>query len=169
MIKDDMKDLIENFEVIITQDFVDYRDGEYNKRTYNQHKPNMNSLALEYYLLKDKKVQPPSHVWRNDFIFDDKKIDVKRIFSEYFNLESSKKVQQLLESEQIKQLDYLTFYKQLAYRNGQFFNDNYDMLMPGDTLNFKFIGIHTPTRALRNVQPSVKKKDGYYVRTSYLR
>lgn len=167
-IRQELIDIVNNFDVEVSQDFIDYRDGEWEKRTYSEHKPNMNALVFEYYLIKNGLIEESSN-WRNDGIYKDHKIDFKRISSGgYWNIMDSKKVQQILESEQRNQVDILLFYKQYVTRNGRKVNDNFDVLIEGDKIKFEFVATGSPSKILRYVKPSFKQKNGYYVRMDEL-
>jgi len=161
-----LKNIINEFKVTITQDFIDHRNAEYAKGTYSTFEPNLNALALEYYLLKENKVDAPTHRWANDFVYESKKIDVKKITTQFFNLKSMKKIHQLIECEDNKDLDLLVFYNQLTTRNGAVINASTELLEVGDKLEFTFITMQTPKHVVKHAKPSMFNPREFFVRMS---
>ena len=97
----------------VTQEFIDFRDGEIAKGTYNSNNDykNCDYLLLEWWLKKNKLVNENSHEWRHDFIIKGLgKIDVKWIKTTWFNIKENKTRLQLKDSIKMKELDYFLFY-----------------------------------------------------------
>ena len=71
-------------DIEVTQEFIDFRNGEIAKGSYNKKNnyKNCDYLLLEWWLKKYKLVNENSHEWRHDFIIKGLgKIDVKWIKS----------------------------------------------------------------------------------------
>jgi len=135
----------------VTQEFINFRDGEIAKGTYNPNNDykNCDYLLLEWWLKKHQYVNENSHEWRHDFIIKGLgKIDVKWISSKYFNIKEAKSKNQLIESINIGELDYFLFYTHPKIER---------KYIIGDILSHKYIDILPAKRVMDNLIDSNDK------------
>ena len=138
----------------VTQEFIDFRDGEIAKGTYNSNNDykNCDYLLLEWWLKKNKLVNENSHEWRHDFIIKGLgKIDVKWIKTTWFNIKENKTRLQLKDSIKMKELDYFLFYTHPEISR---------KYVVGDILPHKFINILAANKVITSLAESTTK--GWY-------
>ena len=142
-------------DIEVTQEFIDFRDGEIAKGSYNSKNnyKNCDYLLLEWWLKKYKLVNENSHEWRHDFIIKGLgKIDVKWIKSIWFNIKENKTLLRLKKSIEMKELDYFLFYTHPEIVR---------KYVVGDVLSHKFINI-VPANVVINSLGESSTKGWYY-------
>lgn len=127
--------IIDNFNPIVDQDFIDALDREAEKGSYSSRE-NVDALALEklairYGLMRTGPKLPNEHYqWRHDWKLGDMYIDLKRKPRKYPNIILSHP-ERMIESHRMNQLTHIVAYSQNI-------EHNYKV---GDVLKFKFLGI----------------------------
>lgn len=144
-----------NCDIEVTQEFINYRDNEIAKGTYNRYNDykNCDYLLLEWYLIDKHLVDRPIHRWRHDFIIDGKKIDAKYISSKWFNIPTERGLKQLEESIIQNELDSFLFYTCDALSR---------KYVVGDVIKHKLIDIVDARSALKTKSVSMDK--GWYIK-----
>ena len=127
-----MSNLI-NRDLVVTQDFIDYRNYHWNQGSYKSEK-NCDYLFLEWWLIKNKLASPPSHRWRHDLRFNFNPphlTDCKRIETDNFNITDPKSYYNLKQS--IFEKNMLTHF--LFYTT----EDSGELFQVGDIVPHRFI------------------------------
>lgn len=138
-------------DIEVTQEFIDFREGEAAKGTYNPWNDykNCDYLLLEWWLKKYKLVNENNHKWRHDFIIKGLgKIDAKWIRTKYFNIKESETLDRLEKSVITGELDYFLFYTHPEIER---------KYVVGDIISHKFINICSAEIVLKSLIPSQTK------------
>jgi hypothetical protein len=162
-----LENAISNYlnNVTIDKDFIDYRNNEVERnrkvdisRGYYRDdatlKMHADCTILEYLLINNQIVEPPSHRWRHDFKLFGLKLDAKRVY-QWFSVPDYKLIQYL---ESVKQNELTHF---------MFWNYNFKPSSPfkeGDSIGFIFLGLKSVQEVMNELKPSKynEGKDYYY-------
>lgn len=114
--------------VTIEQEFIDYRNKLYSEGSNWSSLENMDSLLLEWWLIKYTFVTPPNN-WRHDIIVGNHYIDFKEISGNWWTVKDISKSRMIESVNRGELTDYLFYSTQRTSTT---------LLKAGDQVKFKF-------------------------------
>lgn len=142
-------------EIIIDEDFIEYRNEHKDKfaaagRTEEKRLMHADCLLIEYTLLDKKFVLRPENI-KHDFIYDNHKVDVKIITTQWFNVPADK-VAWYMGNIRSRDLTDFAFFK---------FNEQpMRPLKVGDKVKIKLCEVRNAEEVMNELK--VSQGDGYY-------
>ncbi len=114
--------------VTVEREFTEYRDKLFAASNTWSSCENMDSLLLEWWLIKYAKVTPPEN-WRHDIIVGAHKIDLKEISGDWWTVKDASYNRMAKSLDMGELTDYLYYSTQRTTEN---------LLRAGDRVKFKF-------------------------------